>query len=144
MLRSALDIRSNFQAFSELTLLLTRHKMLTYELARREIMDRYAGQFFGVFWTFVHPLVVILVYVFLFNFVFTSKVGGSVQMPRDMTSYILAGIIPWLTFSESMSKASTAIVANAKSGQASHFPQSRSYRSRVSSRRCSPSLFLLV
>ena len=113
MLRSALNIRSNSQAFAELLLLLTRHKLLTFELARREIMDRYAGQFFGIFWTFVHPLVVILVYVFLFSTVFTTKVGGSIQMPLDMTSYILAGIIPWLAFSESMSKGSTAITNNA-------------------------------
>jgi len=76
-------------------------------------MDRYAGQFFGIFWTFVHPLVLVLVYVFLFNVVFTAKVGGNIQMPLDMTSYILAGIIPWVAFSESMSKASTAVTNNA-------------------------------
>ena len=113
MLKSVLHPRQNFQAFSELVALLTRHRLLTFEMARREITDRYAGQFFGLFWTFVHPLILILVYVFLFNFVFAAKIGSSMAMPLDMTTYILAGIIPWLTFSDAMGKASTVIVSNA-------------------------------
>lgn len=113
MIRSAVNLRSNINAFSELKLLLTRHRVLTYELARREIMDRHAGQFFGWFWSFVHPLVLITIYVFLFNFVYVTKVGNSIPRPSDMTTYILSGIIPWLTFSESMSKAATVIVINA-------------------------------
>jgi lipopolysaccharide transport system permease protein len=82
-------------------------------MARREITDRYAGQLFGVFWTFVHPLIVILVYVFLFNFVFISKAGSDRVMPIDMTAYILSGIIPWLAFQDAMGKASTVIINNA-------------------------------
>ena len=113
MLRSAFNLRSNFQAFSELLMLLTRFRVLTFEMARREITDRYTGQFFGIFWTFVHPLILILVYVFLFNFVFVSKIGGTQALPLDMTSYILAGLIPWLAFSDALGKASTVIINNA-------------------------------
>ncbi len=113
MLRSALNIRSNLQAFTELLLLITRYRVLTFEMARREITDRYAGQFFGLFWTFVHPLILILVYIFLFNFVFVAKIGGSQAMPLDMTAYILAGLIPWLAFSDALGKASTVIINNA-------------------------------
>ena len=83
-------------------MLLTRYKVLTFEMARREITDRYTGQLFGIFWTFVHPLILILVYVFLFNFVFVSKIGGTQALPLDMTSYILAGLIPWLAFSDAL------------------------------------------
>jgi lipopolysaccharide transport system permease protein len=113
MLKSVLNPRSNLQAFTELSSLLTRYRTLTFEMARREITDRYAGQFFGIFWTFVHPLIVILVYLFLFTFVFTAKIGGTRALPLDYTTYILAGLIPWLAFSEAMGKASTAIINNA-------------------------------
>jgi lipopolysaccharide transport system permease protein len=112
-MKSALNLRNNLQAFQELITLLTRHRQLTYELARREIGERYSGQFFGTLWTIGHPLVLIFVYIFIFAFVFTMRVGGSVDMPLDYTSYILAGLIPWLAFQESMMKASTVIVANA-------------------------------
>jgi len=113
MIKSIFNPRSNLQAFSELISLLTRYRLLTFELARRELSDRYVGQLFGLFWTFVHPLMVMLVYVFIFNFVFVSKVGGTMEMPLDITAYILAGIIPWITFSDAMGKASTSILNNA-------------------------------
>jgi len=34
-------------------------------------------------------------------------------MPLDYTTYLLAGLIPWMSFQESMSKSATVIVANA-------------------------------
>lgn len=104
--------KSNLEAFRELILLLTRHRRLTIEMAKREIFDRYTGQFFGAFWAIGHPLIMMLVYVFIFGFVFKVKVGGTVGMPRDYTTYLLSGLIPWLAFQESMSKASTVIVSN--------------------------------
>ena len=73
---SALDLRGNLQAFGELTALLTRHRRLTYELAKREIGERYTGQLFGRFWAIGHPLALMLVYVFVFAFVFRTRVGG--------------------------------------------------------------------
>ncbi len=110
---SAIDPRNNLQAFRELLLLMTKHRTLTLEMARRELSDRYAGQFFGLFWTFGHPLVLIVVYVFVFRFIFTSRVGGSVAIPMDYSTYLLAGLIPWITFQEAMSKACVAIINNA-------------------------------
>lgn len=104
--------RDNLRAFVELTQLLTRHRQLTFELARREISERYAGQWFGMFWAIGHPLALILVYIFVFGFVFRARIGGTVDMPLDYTAYMLSGLIPWLSFQESMSKASTVITSN--------------------------------
>ena len=91
---SALNLRSNLQAFRELVLLLTRHRQLTMELARREISDRYAGQFFGLLWAIGHPLVLMLVYVFIFSFVFKVRVSGNSAISLDYSTYILSGLIP--------------------------------------------------
>jgi lipopolysaccharide transport system permease protein len=110
---SAVDPRNNLQAFRELLLLVTKHRTLTLEMARREISDRYAGQFFGLFWSFGHPLILILVYVFVFRFIFSSRVGGAVAIPMDYSTYLLAGLIPWITFQDAMSKACIAITINA-------------------------------
>jgi lipopolysaccharide transport system permease protein len=110
---SALNVKVNLQAFRELTLLLTRHRRLTYELARREIGERYSGQFFGIFWAIGHPLSLMIIYVFIFAYVFRTRVGGTLDMPLNYTSYMLAGLVPWLAFQESLSKAGTMIVNNA-------------------------------
>ncbi|MFN6202376.1 MAG: ABC transporter permease [Acidobacteriota bacterium] len=103
----------NIAAFRELFILLTRHRQLTIEMAKREIADRYSGQVFGLLWAFGHPLTVMLVYVFIFRFVFSIKIGGTVEMPLDYSAYLLSGLIPWLAFSETMNKACTVVASNA-------------------------------
>jgi lipopolysaccharide transport system permease protein len=107
-----LNPKDQLQAFSEIFMLLTKHRQLTLEMARREISDRYAGQVFGLFWAIGHPLVLMIVYIFVFGFIFKVKIGGTPDMPLDYTAYLLSGLIPWLSFQESMTKASTVIVGN--------------------------------
>jgi lipopolysaccharide transport system permease protein len=53
------------------------------------------------------------VYVFIFVFVFKVKIGGTREMPLDYATYLLSGLIPWMSFAESMTKGSTAILSNA-------------------------------
>lgn len=89
-----------------------RHRTLTWELAKREIRDRYAGQVFGAFWAAGHPIALMAVYVFMFAYVLKLKVGGDTAMPLDFTVYMLAGLVPWLAFQESMTKAASVVVAN--------------------------------
>ena len=104
--------KRHFQAFSEVVLLLTRHRDLTFEMARRELTDRYAGQAFGLLWAIAHPLFLIGLYVFIFAFVFKQRIGGTHDMPLDYTAYLLSGLLAWISFQESMSKGCTAITGN--------------------------------
>jgi len=83
------------------------------EMAKRELTDKYLGQVLGSFWIIGHPLVLMAVYVFIFAYVFKMKVGGTRELPLDYTTYLLSGLIPWIIFQETMSKAGTVIVANA-------------------------------
>lgn len=106
-------IKGHFQAFREIVWLLTRHRELTFEMARRELADRYAGQALGIFWAIGHPVFMIGLYVFVFAFVFKQKVGGTVAMPLDYTTYILSGLVCWMSFQESMVKSCSAITGNA-------------------------------
>jgi lipopolysaccharide transport system permease protein len=112
-MKSIIDVTISYQAFREIVLLLTRHRQLTVAMARREIADRYAGQSLGMLWALIHPLIVMGVYVFIFAYVIKMKVGGTAELPLDYTAYLLSGLIPWMCFQESMSKASVVIVNNA-------------------------------
>jgi lipopolysaccharide transport system permease protein len=86
--------------------------MLIYEMARRELTERYSGQMLGVLWSVVHPLFMMCLYVFIFVFIFKTKIQNSLTMPLDYTAYILAGLVPWLGVQEALSKACTAITSN--------------------------------
>jgi len=105
--------RGHLQAFSELIALLGRHRDLTMAMAKREISDRYAGQAFGMLWAVVHPLFMLGLYVFIFAFVFKAKIGGTVEMPLDYTTYLLSGLVAWMGFQESLGKSCSAISGNA-------------------------------
>ncbi len=105
--------KSHLLAFRELIRLLTRHRQLTWEMTKHEISERYVGQVFGAFWTIGHPLLLMGIFVFIFAYVFRLKVGGNFELPLDFTTYLLSGLIPWLSFQESMSKSSTVILTNA-------------------------------
>lgn len=110
---SRLNPVTHFVAFRELLGLLTRHRQLTVEMARREIAERYSGQMFGTFWAIGHPMIFMGIYVFIFAFVFKMKIGGTLELPLDYTTYLLAGLIPWMCFQESMTKGTGVIVNNA-------------------------------
>jgi len=92
--------------------LVTVHRELTWEMARREFADRHIGQVFGAYWAIGHPLFLMGVYVFIFAFVLKSKINDAVGLPADYTAYILSGLIPWMAFQEAMSKSCASILDN--------------------------------
>lgn len=93
--------------------LITTRRHLLFELTRREILDRHAGQLMGAGWALFQPLLVVGVYLFVFAYIFKGRVGGAATPGFDYPVFLLAGLIPWLGFQESMSRASDVIVANA-------------------------------
>jgi len=105
---------AHWRAGHEIVSILLARRQLTWELTKRELTEKYAGQVLGALWAFAHPLILMSVYVFLFAVVFKAKIdttGRAVHL--DFTVYILSGLIPWLMFQEAMSKGTTAIVGNA-------------------------------
>jgi lipopolysaccharide transport system permease protein len=112
-MHTALSLSENYKAFTELLSLFRKYGRLIYELARRELGERYSGQVFGLFWSIGHPLMLMLIYVFIFGFVFRTRVTSTIDMPLDYTSYMFAGLIPWLAFQDVLAKSCTVIVGNA-------------------------------
>ena len=92
--------------------LLTKQRTLILEMARRDLLDKYAGQALGGAWTLVHPLFLMLLYVFIFAVVFRTKLGGTYEMPLDYVAYLLSGLIPWMCFQEGMAKSCMSVVSN--------------------------------
>lgn len=93
--------------------LLTTRRPLLLELTRREILDRHAGQLLGAGWALFQPLLVVGVYLFVFGYIFKGRIGGGAAPGFDYPVFLLAGLIPWLGFQESMSRSSDVIVINA-------------------------------
>lgn len=91
-----------------------RNRRLTMELAKRELLDRYAGQLFGSAWAVLHPALTVLVFLFMFGEVLKVKLGGAnLPVNNDFTTYLLSGLLPWLVIQEVMTRGSSLIVNNA-------------------------------
>jgi ABC-type polysaccharide/polyol phosphate export permease len=87
---------------------LPRYRGLIQSLVARELKARYRGSFLGFFWSFVNPLLLLLVYSFVFTFVMPAS-----QDPR-ITPYALfmfCGLLPWTWFSASLLESSSVLIS---------------------------------
>ena len=74
----------------------------------RELKARYRGSVLGFFWSFVNPLLLLLIY----SFVFTVVLPG-VHPPElePFALFMFCGILPWTWFSSSLLEASNVLIA---------------------------------
>ena len=99
----------------DLIQLYIRHRQLTWEMIKRDITERYAGQMLGPFWAIGHPLFLMAIYVVVFTYIFAMRLSASsYDFPFDYPAYILSGIIPWIAFQECMQRGTSAVLANAE------------------------------
>lgn len=80
-------------------------------LVRRELKTRYAGSNFGAFWNLIHPVVLVLIYVAIFSQIMAAKLGeGGTRF--DYMIHLTSGIIPWLMFSEIVTRSCSVLLEN--------------------------------
>jgi lipopolysaccharide transport system permease protein len=98
-LRRERELRAVGRAFTYPVLTIWRNRGLIRVMARRDIVGRYRGSFGGAFWTIINPLLLMLTYFFVFGVVLRSRFGQD-QSRSGFALYFLAGMLPWLAFSE--------------------------------------------
>ena len=88
------------------------HRNLIRQFIRREIEGRYRGSFLGLFWSFVTPLVLLLIYTFVFGVVFKARWPTSRSASLGEFAVILfCGLTTFTIFSETINRASTLIIS---------------------------------
>lgn len=102
---------TNGIALRLLALRVAQYRQLLWEMTRRDISERQAGQIFARFWVIGQPLLMMLVYVFVFTFIFAVRLGSE-DSGLNYTAFLLAGLVPWLAFQEAAGRAPTVIVEN--------------------------------
>lgn len=84
---------------------------------KKEIRGKYKGSFLGVLWSFVNPLLQVLVYAIVFPYL--MKIKGT----DTYLIYLVVGIIPWTFFLTTMSQGITSIRYNAGIIKKVYFPR---------------------
>lgn len=104
------DPRVYLQAIVHISGLVIRRKGLLWELSKRDIRDRYAGQWLGSLWALIHPFLLICLYIFVFAYVFAIKVPNAVRGTDDFTIYLLSGLLSWMSFQEILGRSPNSII----------------------------------
>jgi len=86
-----------------------RNRSLIGTLVRRDILSRYAGSVAGALWTILNPLLLMLTYFFVFGVVLHSRADGD-PSATGFAFYFLAGMMPWLAFSDAAARAPGILV----------------------------------
>lgn len=78
-----------------------KYRELIWELTKREIKKQYQGSYFGFVWTLIVPLMMLLIYTFVFSIVFQARWSGSAENtpPQDFALILFAGLTPFNVFS---------------------------------------------
>jgi lipopolysaccharide transport system permease protein len=90
-----------------LSLWTLRH--LTAIMVKRDLLGRYKGSMIGFFWTIINPLGHLLLYTFVFSVILKVRFGGDAST-SSFALYLMAGLLPWGAFAESLTRATTSIV----------------------------------
>ena len=99
------------EPFVELFELFRSRGELLWALTKRELTDRYAAHTLGTAWIFLHPLLMVLVYVFVFAVVFRARIDAQgLQVTSDYPTYLLSGLLPWLAFQDALNKGTNSIL----------------------------------
>jgi lipopolysaccharide transport system permease protein len=88
---------------------LWENRTLIASMVRRDILSRYRASFAGALWTFLNPLLLMATYVFVFGMVLKQRFGADAS-PSGFVLYFLAGMLPWLAFSEAVGRSPYVIV----------------------------------
>lgn len=94
-----------------------RYRYLFSQLVRRELRQKYKGSALGVLWYFVNPLVLMALYGLMLR-----SVLKAVAYP-DYPIFILAGLVVWLFFSQSLLSAASSLVDQSSLVSKVRFPR---------------------
>ena len=74
---------------------LYHYREMLFSLVRKDLRGRYKGSVLGFLWTFINPLMQLLVYTFVFTVILPAQV-------EHYSLYLFVALIPWIFFSAAM------------------------------------------
>ena len=83
---------------------------------KKEVRSKYKNSFLGVLWSFLNPLLQIMVYAIIFSLILKNK-------QEHYAIFLCCGLIPWSFFSVSINKSAYTIIENGNIIKKVYFPR---------------------
>ncbi len=100
---------------------LYRHGALIKNFVKRDLEARYRGSAVGLFWSVVHPLVMLVLYTYIFSAILRVRVGEA-EGTGNFAIYLFCGLLPWNAFAEAVNRSSSVILEHANLIKRTIFP----------------------
>ena len=88
------------------------YRAFIWNSAIHDLRYRYVGSAIGVFWNILIPLAQILIYTAVFSAIMPVRLPGS-GATNAFAIYLCAGLLPWLGFSECITRGTHCFLENA-------------------------------
>lgn len=89
-----------------------RHRGLIAALVRREIAARYRGSVFGMLWSLLTPILMLMIYTFVFSVVFKARWNAGSDSKTEFALMLFAGLMVFSLLSECINRAPGLVIGN--------------------------------
>jgi ABC-type polysaccharide/polyol phosphate export permease len=104
---------------------LYKHRQLVTTLVTRELKARYRGTVFGFLWSFLNPLLLLIVYSVVFGIILpqsSGRIEGIALKGIDYAVFLFAGLLPWLWFNSSILESANVLFVHGNLIKKIRFP----------------------
>lgn len=95
---------------------LYQYREMIFSLVRKDLRGRYKGSALGFLWTFLNPLLQLVVYTIVFSTFFPTNID-------QFYIFLFIGLVPWLFFNTSLVGGSTSVVTQENLIKKIYFPR---------------------
>lgn len=92
------------------------YRTMISSLIQRDLRGRYKGSALGFAWTFLNPLLQLVVYTFVFSTIMRAGI-------KDYYLFLFVALIPWMFFSSSVSGGASCIITQKEMVKKIYFPR---------------------
>ena len=95
---------------------LYQYREMIFSLIRKDLRGRYKGSVLGFMWTFLNPLLQLVVYTIVFSTFFPTNI-------EQFYIFLFVGLVPWLFFNTSLVGGATSVVTQENLIKKIYFPR---------------------
>jgi lipopolysaccharide transport system permease protein len=99
---------------------LWQYRHVLWHTTKNDIRARYTGSALGMAWAILNPLLLLSIYVFVYQIIFKFRMPG--LSTREYVIIIFSGQLPYFGFSECITGSLTSVTGNANLLRSTYFP----------------------
>ena len=92
------------------------YRQMIFSLVKKDLRGRYKGSVLGFLWTFINPLMQLVVYTFVFTYIMKAGID-------KYYLYLFVALVPWIFFSSAITGGSSSVVAQKDLVKKIYFPR---------------------